>query len=218
MRCVEITYKKSVNKLLKWESEWWSLYKTDASVRSHLRKNFPDRGPLSEEGLMQGIIDGRLFGYVQCDFEVPEHLRNFFSNFPPIFKKTAVSGDDIGSLMKQYAEKEKFMVQRRRMLISSFILTNGTVINPLLLFYLELGLVCKKIQRFVQFTPRKCFDCFVQSAVVARRQGDENPNLSVVAKTKKLLANSSHGYQIMERSRHKMTKVSGRWKNPQCNW
>ena len=45
-----------------WECEWWSLYKTDESVKSYLRKNFPHRRPLSEEGLMQGIIDRRLFG------------------------------------------------------------------------------------------------------------------------------------------------------------
>ena len=141
-----------------WECEWWCrLYKTDASVRSHLRKNFPYRRPLSEEGLMQGIIDGRLFGYVQGDIEVPEHLRDYFSNFPPIFKNTTGSGDDIANLMKQYAEKENIMVQPRRMLISSFILTNGTIITPLLSFYFQLGLVCKKTHGFVQYTPRKCF-------------------------------------------------------------
>ena len=189
-----------------WECEWWSLYKTDASVKCHLRKNFPYRRPLSEEGLLHGIIDGQLFGYVQCDIEVPEHLRDYFSNFPPIFKNTAVSRDDIGNLMKQYAEKENIMVQPRRMLISSFILTNGTIITPLLLFYLQLGVVCIKIHRFVQYTPRKCFGSFVQSAVDARRQGDENPNSSVVAETMKLLANSSYGYQIMDRSRHTVTK------------
>ena len=40
----------------------------------------------------------------------------------------------------------------------------------------------------------------------ARRQGDENPNSSVVAETMKLLANSSFGYQIMDCSRHTVTK------------
>ena len=40
----------------------------------------------------------------------------------------------------------------------------------------------------------------------ARRQGDENPNSSVVAEIMKLLANSSYGYQIMDRSRHTVTK------------
>ena len=47
---------------------------------------------------------------------------------------------------------------------------------------------------------------FVQSAVDARRQGNKNPNSSVVAETMKLLANSSYGYQMMERSRHTVTK------------
>ena len=98
------------------------------------------------------------------------------------------------------------MVQPRRMLISSFILTNGTIISPLLLFYLKLGLVCKNIHRFVQYTPRNCFNSFVQSAVDARRQGDENPNSSVVVETMKLLANGSYGYQIMDRSQHTVTK------------
>ena len=108
--------------------------------------------------------------------------------------------------MKEHAEKERIMSQPRRMLISSFHLKNGTIITPLLLYYLHLGLECTKIQRFVQYTPKKCFSSFVQSAVNDRRQGDENPNSSVVAETMKLLANSSYGYQIMDRSRHTVTK------------
>ena len=175
-------------------------------MKSHLRENFPYRRSLSEVQLLQGIIDGRLFGFVQCDIEVPEHLRDYFSNFPPMFNNTFASRDDIGSLMKQYAEKENIMVQPRRMLISSFFLTNGTIITPLLLFYLKLGLVCIKIHRFVQYDPRKCFNNFVQSAVDARRQGDKNPIFIVVTETMKLLANSSYGYQIMDCSRHTVTK------------
>ena len=117
-----------------WECEWWSLYKTDASVKSHLRENFPYKRHLSEEQLLQGDIDGQLFGYVLCDIEVPKHLRSCFSNFPPILKNTVVSRDDIGNLMRECAEKENIMTQPRRMLISSFVLTNGTIITPLLLF------------------------------------------------------------------------------------
>ena len=46
----------------------------------------------------------------------------------------------------------------------------------------------------------------MQSAVDARREGDKNPNSSVVAETMKLLASSSYGYQIMDRSHHTVTK------------
>ena len=150
--------------------------------------------------VLEEVKKGKLFGYVQCDIEVPENLRSKFVKFPPIFKNTQVSKSDIGDLMKNYAEEERLLSQPRKVLISSFKLQNGTLITPLLIFYLQLGLVCTKIHHFVEYTPKKSFNTFVQSAVDARRQGDENPNSSVVAGTKKLLANSSYGYQIMDRS------------------
>ena len=157
---------------------------------------------------MQEIKSRKLFGYVQCNLKVPERLRAHFANFPPKLKTTVVSRNDIGDLMTEYAEKEGILSQPRRMLISSFHLKNGTIITPLLLYYLHLGLECTKIHRFVQYTPKKCFNSFVQSAVNARRQRDENPNSSVVAEKMKFLANSSYGYQIMDRSRGTVTQYS----------
>ena len=107
--------------------------------------------------------------------------------------------------MKDYAEKEKLLCQSREMLISSYFLENGTLITPLLLFHLDLGLVSKKFYRFVEYIPIIRFNKFVQPAVNARREREENPNSTVVAETMKLLANSSYGYQIMDRSRHTVT-------------
>ena len=60
----------------------------------------------------------------------------------------------------------------------------------------------------MEYIPVKSFNKFAQSGVDDRREGDENPNSSVVAETMKLLANSSYGYQIMDRSRHTVTKYS----------
>ena len=108
--------------------------------------------------------------------------------------------------MNAYAEEERIMSQPRKMLMSRFTLQNGTLNTPLLLFYQQMGPVCTKIHRFVVYTSNKSFNSFVQSAVDARRENDENPNSSVVAETMKFLANSSYGYQIMDRSRHTVTK------------
>ena len=171
-----------------------------------MRESFPFKRPLREESLLEQIGSGKLFGYVQCAIEVPEVLKKKFANFPPIFKNANVGRHDIGSLMKDYAEKVGLLCQPRKMLISSYFLENGTLITPLLLFYLHLGVVCKKIYRFVEYIPVKFFNIFVQSAVNARREGDENLNSSVVAETIRSLANSSYGYQIMDRSRHTVTK------------
>ena len=98
-----------------WECKWWELYRTDATVTSHLPANFPYQRPLSEERLMQAIKSGKLFGYVQCDLKVPEHLKAHFAKFPPIFKNFVVSRNDIGDLMKEYAEKEGIISQPRRL-------------------------------------------------------------------------------------------------------
>ena len=108
--------------------------------------------------------------------------------------------------MNDYAEKEEPLCQPQKLLISSYFLENGTPINLLLLFYLDLGLVCQKIYRFVDYIPVKSFNKFVQSAAIGRREGDENPISSVVAETMKLLSNSSYGYQFMDRSSHTVLK------------
>ena len=70
----------------RWECNWWELYRTDATVKNHLRTNCPYQQPLSEERLMQEIKSPRLFGYVQCDLKFPEHLKAYFANFPQFSK------------------------------------------------------------------------------------------------------------------------------------
>ena len=184
-----------------WKCEWWRLYKTIINDKLHIREIFPYRRSLTEHQLLEGIKKRNLFGYVQYDIEVIRNLKTNFANFPPIFTNNLVSKNDIVDLMKTYAEEEGIMPQPRKMLIPSFTLQNGTQITPLLLFYLQLGLLVTKLHRFVDYTPRKCFNSFVQAAVDAGRKGDENPHSNVVAETMKFLANSSYGYQIMDRSR-----------------
>ena len=144
-----------------WECERWRLYKTTTNVKLHIREKFAYRLSLTEHQLLEGIKKGNLFGYVQCDIEVPETLRANFSNFPPIVKNSLVSKNDISDLMKPYAEEEGRMFQLRKMLITSFTLQNWTLITLLLLFYLQLGLVLTKQHRFVKYIPKKCFNSFV---------------------------------------------------------
>ena len=145
---------KRYNVVGMWECEWRKLYKTTC-VKEHLRESFPYKRPLREGNLLEQIRSGKLFRFVQCDIEVPEELKKNFANFPPIFKNTKVGRHDIGSLMQDYAKEEGLLYQPRKILISSYFLENSTFITPLLLFYLELRLVCKKIYHFVEYTPVK---------------------------------------------------------------
>ena len=140
---------------------------------------------------------------MQCDIEVPENLRATLAIFPPIFNNTLVSRSNIGDLIKKYAKEEKLLSQPRKMLISSFTLQNpcyflqNTYYSSAVVASTT-GACCFKKHRLVEYTPKKCFNSFVQAAVDARRKGDENPKSSVVSETMKLLANTSYGYQIMD--------------------
>ena len=189
-----------------WECQWKLHMCENHEIKFSVRSTFPNKRPLSFENLLSCIRKEELFAYVQCDLRVPENLREKFESFPPFFKNTFVSRSDIGDFTGKHAEENKLMTLPRRRLISSFHLINGTIIAPLLNFYLDLGLECDQIYRFVQYTPIKCIKRFVQSAVDARRKGDENTHSSVVAETMKLLAKSSYGDQIMDRSRQTITK------------
>ena len=104
--------------------------------------------------------------------------------------------------MRDYAEGGGLPCQPRKMLISSYFFENGTLITPLILFYFDLRLKIKKVITSWNILQ---LNKIVQSAVNARREGDENANSSAVAETRRLLANSSYRYQIMYRSRHTAT-------------
>ena len=180
-----------------WECGWWDQFKNNLDVENLIRTNFPFKRPLSANSLLQNIRNETMFGYVQGDLSVPDEMKANISNFPPVFQNVLVIRNYIGEKMKTYAEENNLLKQPQRMLISSFKLTNGTLITPLFKFYLDLG----------QYKTRKVFNSFVQSVVDARQAGDENPlSAGVVAETVKLLGNSSYGYQIMDRSKHTMTK------------
>ena len=189
------------------ECQWWSLYLNIASVKRHFQGILPHTLLLSEDRLMQRIVEGMLFGDTHCDIEVSEHVRPHFSTFPPIFKKTVVSKEDFESLLKEYAEnKDILSVQKNAYIRLAF--TKRTPTTPLLLFYCILELVCKKIHRFVQYTPKKRFDSFGQSVLIGSSHGDEILNSGVAAETTRPQPKSSCGYQAKDWRRHKMKKYS----------
>ena len=98
---------KSFQLIEMYENDWWKITR-QIILEQRLREPFPCKIPLREERPLENIKTGSLFGYVQCDIEVPRNLREAFANFPTIFMKINVGKDDIGLFMKEYAKKEGF--------------------------------------------------------------------------------------------------------------
>lgn len=122
------------------------------------------------KGHTDSCENGSFFGLVQCDVEVPAHLREYFSEMPPIFKNCAVSREDIGDFMKDYAKEHKLLSQPRQTLISSFSAQGILLTTPLLQWYLSHGLMVTNIQQTVEYKPQKCFQNFGEKVSNARRQ------------------------------------------------
>ena len=90
--------------------------------------------------------------------------------------------------------------------MSSFKLERGPINNATVVILSGKRFYPKRRFWFLQYTPRRCFETFVQNVVDAGREGDQSKESTVVAETMKLIVNSSYGYQIMDRSRHTNTK------------
>ena len=54
---------------------------------------------------MKEIVADRLFGFVEVDIHVPEHLKDKFSEMSPIFKKATISYADLTEEMKKKQSK-----------------------------------------------------------------------------------------------------------------
>jgi hypothetical protein len=143
-----------------------------------------------------------MFGALEVDLEVPDHLKGKFAEMPPVFKNTHVFRDDIGDHMKTYAEERGIMNQKRTCLIGSMYGEKIVVISPLLKCYVQHGLKVTKIHQVVEYTPATCFQKFGDNISDARRAGDIDPNKKIVAETKKLEGNSSYGKTVTNMERH----------------
>ena len=158
---------------------------------------------MTQQQIITAVVDGTLFGMVECDVRVPEHLQDHFAEMQPIFKNANVSRDDIGPFMRQYAEENDIMSTPRRMLIGSYRGEKILLTTPLLRWYITHGLVVDHEYQIIEYEPKPCFRHFGESVSTARRNGDVDPDKAIIADTMKLLGNSAYGKTVTNVDRHR---------------
>jgi hypothetical protein len=157
---------------------------------------------MTEETILQAVMDEKLFGALGVDLHVPDDLKSKLAEMPPVFKNIEVSRDDIGDHMKGYAEEKGIMNQKRTCLIGSMHGEKIMVISPLLKWYVEHGLKVTQIYQVVEYTPAACFQKFGDNISDAQRAGDADPEKKIVAETRKHDGNSSYGKTVTNKERH----------------
>ena len=143
---------------------------------------------MSPTRILREVRSERLFGCVEVDIRVPDHLKEKFSEMCPVFKNTEISRDGIGEFMKTYAEESNIMAQPRQSLIGSMKGDKILLATPLLKWHLEHGLEVTKVHQVGEFTPEPCFKPFGDAVSDARRAGDADPSKAIIAGTMKLVS------------------------------
>ena len=190
-----------------WECEWKEIRK-EPDVKSFLAPTRRQKWKMTQQQIITAVVDGTLFGMVECDVRVPSELRAHFAEMQPIFKNATVTRDDIGPFMRQYAEEHDIMSTPRRMLVGSYRGEKILLTTPLLQWYLAHGLVVDRVYQIVEYSPKPCFQQFGDSVSAARHAGDSDPDKAIIADTMKLLGNSAYGKTVTNVDRHRDIKYS----------
>ena len=153
-----------------WEKDWQALLTQRPEIKTHLaqHRTFTHfKKYLSQDQIIKYIQDGHLFGFVECDIEVPDHLKEYFSEMTPIFKNVDVCLDDVREFMQEYAKQQNIKDVPRCLLIGSYFGKKIGLSTPLLKWYLEHGLVVTNIYTVVEYVPNPAFDTFMTQVAQA---------------------------------------------------
>ena len=204
-RCNTAYLRRHVEVVEMWECEWKEICK-EPDVKSFLAPASRPRWTMTQQQILAAVVDGTLFGMVECDVRVPDELKDYFSEMQPVFKNTSVTRDDIGPFMRQYAEEHDILTKPRVMLVGSFRGVKILLATPLLRWYLAHGLMVDRVYQIIEYEPKPCFQRFGESVSAARRAGDEDPDKAIIADTMKLLGNSGYGKTVTNVDRHRDVK------------
>ena len=204
-RCNTAYLRRHVEVVEMWECEWKEI-RNESVVKTFLARASRPRWTMTQQEIIAAVVDGTLFGMVECDVRVPEELQDYFSEMQPGFKNASVTRDDIGPFMRQYAEEHDILSKPRVMLVGSFRGVKILLATTLLRWYLAHGLVVDRVYQIIEYEPNPCFRRFGESVSTARRAGDEDPDKAIIADTMKLLGNSGYGKTVTNVDRHRDVK------------
>ena len=188
-----------------WECEWKDK-RRDPVVKKCLDAAFPRRRharwTMTSQQILSGVRAGTVFGLIECDFCVPEALREHFAEMQPVFKNIRLTRDDLGPFKRRYAEEHNIMATPRRMLVGSYRGDKILLATPLLRWYMDHGLDVTHVYQIVEYDPIPRFRRFGDAVSTARREGAVHSHKAIIADTMKLLRNSLYGKTITNVDRH----------------
>ena len=110
---------------------------------------------------------------VECDIRVPDQWPSYFRHptmtpyeyfeeMSPLFCTTDVPFDLIGEHMQDHVRRFQLSEKPRRLLVGGMRERQMLIATPLLIWYLQHGMIVIKIYQVVEFMPHQCFRDFMK--------------------------------------------------------
>ena len=131
------------------------------------------------------VLNDSLFGFVQVDIEVPEELKDKFSEMAPFFVVDEIR--EVPKYMKKYREETGRKENKNaRKLLGVMKAEKILLYTPLLKWYIKHGLKVTAYHKLLKYKAGRPFDWFPEEVAQARREADKNKDKKIVGETAKL--------------------------------
>ena len=169
----------------------------------------PEQSSEEQDEIIQNVLNDELFGFFEVDIELPDQLRDKFSEFCPLFVISEVPEDQIPQHMKDYKiNTGRKMIKNNKKRLGVMKAEKILLYSPLLKWYLNHGLQVTKIHRYISYTSGRPFKWFPEEVSSARRAADRDKNKKQLGDTAKLKGNSFYGKMIENLEKHMNTKFT----------
>ena len=126
----------------------------------------------------------------------------YFKEMSPIVCTSEVPFESYSEHMQRYVEEMDMGKTPRVLLVGGMSAQEILIATPLLSWYLQHGIVVTKIHQLIEYRQKRCFKGLARDVTVARKAGNTNPDLKIMAETKKTQGNSSYGALCVDKSKH----------------
>ena len=127
---------------------------------------------MSQGELLALVKTGKFFGEVEVDIEVPDSLKEKFSEFAPLFVTCEIpmTKEVIGEHMYKYVEEQHLSLKPRKQLVAGLKARQILLATPLLQWYLSKGLKVTRVYQAIEWNSQPCLQKFFESVAQDRRQ------------------------------------------------
>ena len=153
-----------------WECQWNQPEETDPEIKEFVRKLdcLPQKFSTLET-FLNAVLKEKVYGIAEIDIHVPDHLKEHFKEFPPIFKNTTVERHHLSAEMQDYAKKFGLMKNGWKCLVASYFGEKIMLSTGYIKWCLEHGLIVTNATSFFvtkKHNPPKIFWILLQKTGV----------------------------------------------------